>query len=108
MAVVISRTNLNEDVFEGWVMLVAAFFVITMVVFMMKTGRKMKGEIEGKVGLLRGQRRVVRTVRFHFSDGAARGRGDGSDSLRGFAELDRADEFSGHASGGDARRLRSA
>ena len=54
VAVVISRTHLNEDVFEGWVMLVAAFFVITMVVFMMKTGRKLKGEIEGKVGLLAG------------------------------------------------------
>ena len=54
VAVVISRTHLNEDVFEGWVMLVAAFFVITMVVFMMKTGSKMKGEIEGKVGLLAG------------------------------------------------------
>ncbi len=54
VAVVISRTHLNEDAFEGWVMLVAAFFVITMVVFMMKTGRKLKGQIEGKVGLLAG------------------------------------------------------
>jgi len=54
VAIVISRTHLNEDVFEGWVMLVAAFFVITMVVFMMKTGRKLKGDIEGKVGLLAG------------------------------------------------------
>ncbi len=54
VAVVLSRTHLNEDVFEGWVMLVAAFFVVTMVVFMMKTGRKLKGEIEGKVGLLAG------------------------------------------------------
>src|SRR5579863_9339364 len=54
VAVAISRTHLNEDVFEGWVMLVAAFFVITMVIFMMKTGRKLKGEIEGKVGLLAG------------------------------------------------------
>jgi high-affinity iron transporter len=35
-------------------MLVAAFFVITMVIFMMKTGRKLKGQIEGKVGLLAG------------------------------------------------------
>jgi high-affinity iron transporter len=50
MAIVISRLSWNEDVFEGWVMLVAAFFVVTMVVFMMKTGHKMKGEIEGKVG----------------------------------------------------------
>ena len=47
VAVVISKTHLNEDVFEGWIYLVAAFFVITMVVFMMKTGRKLKGEIEG-------------------------------------------------------------
>src|SRR5580704_3217380 len=54
IAVVISRLNWNEDVFEGWIMLTAAFFVITMVIFMMKTGRKLKGEIEGKVGLLAG------------------------------------------------------
>jgi high-affinity iron transporter len=54
VAIVISRTHLNEDAFEGWVMLVASFFVATMVVFMMKTGRKLKGDIEGKVGLLAG------------------------------------------------------
>jgi high-affinity iron transporter len=52
MAIVISRLSLNEDVFEGWVMLLAAVFVVTMVIFMMKTGRKMKGEIEGKIGFL--------------------------------------------------------
>jgi high-affinity iron transporter len=55
VAIIISRTRLNEDVFEGWVMLAAAFFVATMVIFMMKTGRKLKGEIEGKVGLLAGE-----------------------------------------------------
>lgn len=54
VAIAISRLNWNEDAFEGWIMLVAAFFVVTMVVFMMKTGRKLKGEIEGKVGLLAG------------------------------------------------------
>src|SRR5882724_6376038 len=54
VAVAMSRAHLNEDVFEGWVMLVASFFVVTMVIFMMKTGRKLKGEIEGKVGLLAG------------------------------------------------------
>jgi high-affinity iron transporter len=54
VAIVISRMHLNEDVFEGWVMLAAAFFVATMVIFMMKTGRKLKGEIEGKVGALAG------------------------------------------------------
>jgi high-affinity iron transporter len=54
VAIVISRLNWNEDVFEGWIMLAAAFFVITMVIFMMKTGRKLKGQIEGKIGLLAG------------------------------------------------------
>src|SRR5262252_8002714 len=54
VAIAISRTHLNEDVFEGWIYLAAAFFVVTMVIFMMKTGRKLKGEIEGKVGLLAG------------------------------------------------------
>ena len=53
-AVLLSRMHWNEDIFEGWIMLAAAFFVVTMIVFMMKTGRKLKGEIEGKVGLLAG------------------------------------------------------
>src|SRR5215469_6679689 len=51
-AILVSRLNLNEDIVEGWVMLVAAFFVVTMIVFMMRTGRKMKGEIEGKLNNL--------------------------------------------------------
>jgi FTR1 family protein len=51
VAVVLSRFRLNEDIFEGWIMLVAAVFVVTMIVFMMKTGRKLKGEIESKVGI---------------------------------------------------------
>src|SRR5712672_3253108 len=51
VAVVLSRLNWNQDIFEGWVMLVAAVFVVTMIVFMMKTGRKLEGEIESKVGL---------------------------------------------------------
>src|SRR6201982_2917376 len=49
VAVLISRFQLNEDIVEGWVMLAAAFFVITMIIFMMRTGKKMKGEIEGKL-----------------------------------------------------------
>ena len=54
-AILLSRLQLNEDIFEGWVMLGAAFFVITMVVFMIKAGKKMKGEIEGKLGSLAGR-----------------------------------------------------
>ena len=55
VAVALSRLDLNEDIFEGWVMLGAAFFVVTMIIFMIRTGRKLKGEIEGKIGSLAGR-----------------------------------------------------
>jgi FTR1 family protein len=55
VAILLARMQWNQDIFEGWIMLAAAFFVVTMIVFMMKTGRKLKGEIEGKVGLLAGR-----------------------------------------------------
>jgi high-affinity iron transporter len=48
-AVVLARTQWNSDVFEGWVMLAAAAFVISMIWFMHKAARKMKGEIEEKI-----------------------------------------------------------
>jgi len=54
-AILLSRLQLNEDIFEGWVMLAAAFFVVTMVVFMMRAGKKLKGQIEGKLGSLAGR-----------------------------------------------------
>ena len=55
IAILLSRAHLDEDQFEGWIMLVSAVFVITMVIFMMRTGRKLKGEIEGKLGSLVGR-----------------------------------------------------
>ncbi len=55
VAILLSRTQWNQDIFEGWVMLAAAFFVVTMIIFMMKTGRRLKGQIEGKIGLLAGE-----------------------------------------------------
>jgi high-affinity iron transporter len=55
VAILLSRMHLNEDVFEGCVMLVAAAFVVTMIIFMMRTGRKLKGQIEGKIGSLAGK-----------------------------------------------------
>jgi FTR1 family protein len=51
-AVLLSRTHWNQDIFEGWIMLAAAFFVGTMIVFMMRTAKHLKGDIEGKVGSL--------------------------------------------------------
>lgn len=50
VAVVLSRTQFNQDIFEGVVMLLAAVFVVTMIWFMGRAARKLKGEIEGKVG----------------------------------------------------------
>jgi high-affinity iron transporter len=53
-AVALSYAPINQDKVEGWVMLVAAVFVVSMVIFMMRTSRKLKGEIENKVGSLAG------------------------------------------------------
>src|SRR5260370_32546728 len=52
VAVVISRIQLNQDIFEGWVMLVAAALTISRILFMMRTDRCLKGEIESKVSEL--------------------------------------------------------
>jgi len=48
-AIIVSRMQLNSDIFEGWVMLVAACFVVSMIWFMNKTARSMKGEIEARI-----------------------------------------------------------
>jgi high-affinity iron transporter len=48
------QNSINQDKLEGWIMLVAAVLVVGMIVFMMRTARKLKGEIEGKVGSLAG------------------------------------------------------
>src|SRR5438128_2563588 len=53
-AVALSYLPITQDTFEGWVMLVAAVMVVSMIVFMMRTARKLKGEIESKVGSLAG------------------------------------------------------
>jgi FTR1 family protein len=55
VAVVISRLNFNQDIFEGWVMLVAAALTITMIVFMARTARFLKGHIEQRIGGLAGE-----------------------------------------------------
>ena len=48
-AVLLAHTQWNTDIFEGWVMLAAAAFVISMIWFMHKTARTMKGSIEEKI-----------------------------------------------------------
>jgi len=52
VAVVLARTQFNQDIFEGAVMLVAAFFVISMIWFMQRTAKALKGKIESKIGSL--------------------------------------------------------
>jgi FTR1 family protein len=54
-AIVLARFELNQDKFEGWVLLASSVFVVTMVIFMMTTGRKMKGHIEGRLTELAGK-----------------------------------------------------
>jgi FTR1 family protein len=54
VAAIIARTQFNSDIFEGWVMLAAAVFVVSMIWFMHKTARGMKGEIETKIASLTG------------------------------------------------------
>jgi FTR1 family protein len=53
-AVILSYLPITQDSFEGWVMLIAAVLVVGMIVFMMRTARKLKGEIESRVGSLAG------------------------------------------------------
>jgi len=48
-AVIMARIQFNTDIFEGWVMLATAFFVVSMIWFMHRAARTMKGDIESKI-----------------------------------------------------------
>jgi high-affinity iron transporter len=66
VAVAVSHWELNQDIFEGWIMLAAAVFVASMVIFMMKAGKTMKGSIESKVGGLAGTGSQIGLFAFIF------------------------------------------
>jgi FTR1 family protein len=51
-AYVLSRLKLNQEAFEGWLMLAGSVFVASMTVWMWRTGKHMKREIEAKLGQL--------------------------------------------------------
>lgn len=53
-ALVISRMEFPPELFEGTVMLVAAFFVLTMIWFMSRAAKTLKKDIERKVGRFTG------------------------------------------------------
>src|SRR3984885_2685326 len=48
-AVLLQRLNVNEDGFEGLMMLVAAVLVVTMIIWMNRIARSLKKEIEARV-----------------------------------------------------------
>jgi FTR1 family protein len=49
VAILLERFNVSEDGFEGLLLLVAAFFVVTMIVWMNRIARHLKKDIEDKV-----------------------------------------------------------
>src|SRR2546423_1232269 len=66
VAIVLSRTQFNQDIFEGWLMLTAALFVISMIWFMSRAAKRLKGEIESRVGGLATRGRVFGLFLFVF------------------------------------------
>jgi FTR1 family protein len=48
-AYVVHRFEVAEDAYEGWLMLVGAIFVASMVYWMWRTGKRLKQEIESKL-----------------------------------------------------------
>ena len=87
-AVLLQRWQVNEDGFEGLMMLVAAVLVVTMIIWMNRIARSLKKEIEQRV-----EGYASRTTRaagigiadFCFYDGTARGGGAGFDFAGGGA-----------------------
>ncbi len=49
MAIALERFNISEDGFEGLLLLVAAVFVVSMIVWMNRVARSLKKEIEAKL-----------------------------------------------------------
>jgi len=49
VAIALDRFNISEDGFEGLLLLAAAFFVVTMIVWMNRVAKHLKKEIEAKV-----------------------------------------------------------
>jgi high-affinity iron transporter len=49
-AILFRRFEISQEHFEGWTMLAGSIFVATMVIWMWRTARRLKGEIETRVG----------------------------------------------------------
>jgi len=66
VAVLFSHLEVNQEVFDGWVMLGAAALTVSMIVFMMRTARRLRGEIEARVGSFARQGSAVALFAFVF------------------------------------------
>jgi high-affinity iron transporter len=65
-AIILAHTPYNSDILEGWVMLGAAFFVISMIWFMHRAARSMKGDIEQKIAKYTGPAGASKIGLFFF------------------------------------------
>ena len=50
VAIALSSFTFSQEIFEGTVMLVAAFFVVSMIWFMSRAAKTLKGDIERRIG----------------------------------------------------------
>src|SRR5919108_3064564 len=66
LAVLFARFEVNQEAFEGWVMLGAAALTASMIVFMMRTARKLRGEIETRVGSFADRGSIIGLFAFVF------------------------------------------
>ena len=48
----VHRLQVSEDAYEGWLMLIGSLFVASMVIWMWRTGKRMKQDIEGRLSSL--------------------------------------------------------
>src|SRR3974390_1640577 len=44
-----TKLNISDDLYGGWILLISAVFVFSMVIWMNRHGRKLKGEIETRL-----------------------------------------------------------
>lgn len=51
-AILMARLQWNDDRFEGWMMLIAGIFVVTMVYWMNRAARHLRSDIEQRLGTL--------------------------------------------------------
>ena len=62
VAIALERWNISEDGFEGVLLLVAAVFVVTMIIWMNRVARHLKKHIEQRVENYGGEERFLRGI----------------------------------------------